>query len=127
YFKNYRLLEKLMKYNGLVNQVEGEFNNHQIRGNLLLVEINKIIDPEIHHLLSKYRLIELDTMTQNTKENYFSMNTASLENKRTEISEMLNMSVVQQRNLRFNNTRLLRTKALASELINDLQKEYNIE
>ncbi len=36
YFKNYQLLEKLMKYDGLINEIEGEFINHQTRGNMLL-------------------------------------------------------------------------------------------
>ena len=40
---------------------------------------------------------------------------------------MLNMIVVQQRNLKFNDARLQRTKELAIELISDLKKEYQIE
>ena len=127
YFKNYQLLEKLMKYNGLVNEIEGEYDNHRTRGNMLLSQINEIIDPGIHHDLSKYMLLELDTMSEQTIENFFSIKTEPLENKRKEISEMLNMTVVQQRNLRFTNTRLMRTKELASELITDLKKEYKIE
>ncbi len=127
YFKNYLLLEKLMKYNGLVNEIEGEFNNHRTRGNMLLNQINEIIDPNIHHELSKHMLLELDTMSNQTIENLFSIKTESLENKRKEIRELLNMTIVQQRNLRFNNDRLLHTKELASELIGDLQKEYGVE
>src|SRR6187431_2250296 len=34
YFKNQQLLEKLMKYEALVNEIEGEFSNHQTRGNM---------------------------------------------------------------------------------------------
>ncbi|MDQ3142706.1 MAG: hypothetical protein M3Q56_10725 [Bacteroidota bacterium] len=56
YYKNYKLLEKLMKYDGLVNEIEGEFKNHQTRGNLLINHINKIIEPGIHHDLSTYML-----------------------------------------------------------------------
>ena len=126
YFKNYQLLEKLMKYDGLVNEIEGEFNNHRTRGNMLLSQINEIIDPGIHHDLSKYMLLALDTMSKQTMEIFFSIKTEPLENKRKEISEMLNMTVVQQRNLRFNNARLLRTKELANELIRYLKKEYKI-
>jgi hypothetical protein len=62
-----------------------------------------------------------------SKEGYFGVETASLENKRVEIRELLNMAIVQQRNLRFNETRLLRAKDLATELIADLKKEYHIE
>lgn len=40
---------------------------------------------------------------------------------------MLNMIVVQQRNLKFNDARLLLTKELAFELISDLKNEYQIE
>ena len=127
YFKNYQLLEKLMKYDGLVNEIEGEFSNHRTRGNLLLSQINEIINPELHHDLSKHMLIDLDTMSKQTMESYFSTKTETLENKRKEISAMLNMIIVQQRNLRFNNVRLLKTKALALEVINDLKKEYKIE
>lgn len=128
YFKNYRLLEKLMKYNALVNEIEGEFNNHQTRGNMLLKQINEIIDPAYHHDLSKYRLLLLDTMSRDTRENFFSFKTESLENKRKEIKEMLNMTIVQQRNLRYGiDTRYVRAEVLAIELINDLKKEYHLD
>jgi hypothetical protein len=127
YFKNYQLLEKLMKYDGLVNEIEGEFSNHQIRGNMLLTLIDQIIDPGFHHDLSKYRLFEIDTMSKATMEKYFSAKIEPLENKRNEIRGLLNIVVVQQRNIRFNNDRLLHTKKLANELISDLKKEYKID
>ena len=127
YFKNYQLLEKLMEYEALVNGIEGEFNNHQTRGNMLLTMINEIIDPGLHHDLSKHQLLSLDTMSGETHENYFNIKTASLENQRKEIRELLNMTVVQQRNLRFNETRLQRATVLANELINDLKKEYHLK
>jgi hypothetical protein len=127
YFKNYQLLEKLMKYDASVNEMEGEFKNHQTRGNMLLKLINEIIDPVIHYELSKYMILSLDTMSNETKENFFSTKVESLENKRSEIKEMLNMIIVQQRNLRFNDARLQRTKELANELIGDLKKEYHLE
>ena len=116
-----------MKYDGLVNEIKGEFNNHQARGNLLLNHVNKIIEPEIHHNLSMYTILALDTMSQETKDKFFSAKIEPMENKRSEIKEMLNMVIVQQRNLRFNDARYLRAKELANELIIDLQKEYNIK
>ena len=127
YFKNYKLLEKLMKYDGLVNEIEGEFKNHQTRGNMLLNQIDKIIEPEIHHDLSMYTLLALDTMSKETKDNFFSAKIESMENERSEIREMLNMVIVQQRNIRFNDDRLQRTKELANELISDLEQEYDIK
>ena len=127
YFKNYKLLEKLMKYNVLVNDIQSESDNNQIRGNMLLNQINDIIDPVIHHDLSRYMLLDLDTMSGATKENFFSAKVEPLENKRNQIKEMLNMIIVQQRNLRFNNASLQQTKELANELIIDLKKEYHIE
>ena len=128
YFKNYQLLEKLMKYDAQVNEIEGEFSNHQTRGNMLLKLINEIIDPTYHHDLSKYRLLSLDTMSRDTREYYFSVKIESLETKRDKIREMLNMIVVQQRNLRFNvDTRLQPVKEHANELISDLKKEYHLK
>jgi len=127
YFKNYQLLEKLMKYEGLVNGIEGEFDNHQTRGNMLLNMINQIIDPEFHHDLSKYRLLELDTMSKATMENYFAAKIEPLETKRNEIKALLNMVVVQQRNIKYNATRLLLAKNLANELIRNLKEEFHIE
>ena len=128
YFRNYQLLEKLMNYDALVNETQAEFSNHQTRGNILLTLINEIIEPGLHHDLSKYFLISLDTMSKKTMENCFFINTASLENKRKEISEMLNMIVVQQRNLRFGNDGpLLRAEELAIKLMSDLKKEYNLK
>jgi hypothetical protein len=127
YFKNYKLLERLMKYDGLVNEIEGEFSNHQTRGNMLLNQINKIIEPGIHHDLSVYRLLDLDTMSKETKANFLDAKIESMENKREEIKEMLNMAVVQQRNLQFNSGRLQQAKELANELISDLKKEYHIK
>jgi hypothetical protein len=128
YFKNYKLLEKLMKYDAQVNEIEGEFNNHQTRGNMLLKLINEIMDPAYHHDLSKYRLMSLDTMSRATREYYFNVKIEPLETKRDKIREMLNMIVVQQRNLRFNiDTRLEPAKELANELINELKKEYHLK
>jgi len=127
YFKDYQLLEKLMKYDALVNEIEGEFNNHQTRGNMLLNPINKIIEPGYHHNISKYLLLSLDTMSKETRENCFAVKTEPLENKRGEIKEMLNMIVVQQRNIRFNEGRLQRAEELAIVLISDLQKEYHLK
>jgi hypothetical protein len=127
YFRNFQLLEKLMKYEALVNEIEGEFSNHQTRGNMLLKLINEIIDPTLHYNLSKHQLLSLDTMSRQTREDFFTAKTASLENKRTEIRELLNMTVVQQRNLRYNDNRLQRAKLLAIELINDLKKEYHLK
>jgi len=128
YFKNYLLLDKLMKYDARINEIEGEYSNHQVRGNMLLTLINEIIDPIYHHDLSTYRLLSLDTMSKETKENYFAAKIDPLETKRGKIQEMLNMSIVQQRNLRFNvDTRLLPAKEQATELINDLKKEYHLE
>jgi hypothetical protein len=127
YFKNYQLLEKLMKYDGLVNEIEGEFRNHQTRGNMLLNEIDEIIDPQIHHDLSTYMLATQDTMSQKTRESFFAADVKSLENKREVIVKMLNMIVVQQRNLRFNNNRLQRATGLANEVVNELEKEYHLK
>ena len=127
YFRNFQLLGKLMKYVALVNEIEGEFSNHQTRGNMLLKLINEIIDPQLHHDLSKHQLLSLDTMSRETREGYFTVETATLENKRIEIRELLNMAVVQQRNLRYNETRLLRAKVLANELINNLKNEYHLK
>jgi hypothetical protein len=128
YFKNYQLLEKLMKYDALVKEIEGEFNNHQTRGNMLLQLINEIMDPAVHHDLSKYRLMQLDTMSQTTINNYFFATLEPLENKRDAIKEMLNMVIVQQRNLRYNiDTRLFPAKQLADELISELKKEYHLK
>jgi hypothetical protein len=74
-----------------------------------------------------YTLLALDTMSKETKENFFSAKVGPIENKSIELREMLNMVIVQQRNISFNDDRLQRTKKLANELINDLEKEYNIE
>ncbi len=128
YFKNPHLLGKIMQYEALINQTEGEFNNHQTRGNMLLKLINEIIDPAYHHELSKYRLMSLDTMSDNTKEQYFSAKVEIPEFKKETIREMLNMAIVQQRNLRFNiDIRLIPAMELANELISDLKKEYRLE
>ncbi|MDZ4809183.1 MAG: hypothetical protein SGI96_13085 [Bacteroidota bacterium] len=50
-----------------------------------------------------------------------------MENKRDTITKMLNIVVVQQRNLRFNDGRLQQAWELANELINELKREYHIE
>jgi len=127
YFKNYQLLGKLMKYDIMVNDIRSESEAVQARGNMLLNHINEILDPGMHYELSKNMLIALDTMSIQTRENYFSINVPSLETKRDEIRKLLNMTVVQQRNLRLNNIRLQRTKELAIELISDFKKEFHIE
>jgi hypothetical protein len=128
YFKNYGLLDKMIKYDALVNEVKAEFSNHQVRGNMLLSLINKILEPEYHHDVSRYVLAALDTMSDETKKNYFAVKTETLENKRETIRKMLNMIVVQQRNLRLNADRILpRAKELSNELKDDLKKEYHLK
>jgi hypothetical protein len=55
-------------------------------------------------------------------------NIESLENKRADIKELLNMVVVQQRNFQRNiDVTLKRAEELAIELISDLKEEYHIE
>lgn len=128
YFKNYQLLEKLTKYEAIIKDVESEAYNHKERGNLLLKLINVIIEPAYHHELSKHYLISLDTMSRQTMEDLYAHSTESLENKRSEIREMLNMIIVQQRNLRRDiDVTWTQAEALAIELINDLKKEYHIQ
>jgi hypothetical protein len=128
YFKNYQLLEKLTKYEAIIKDIESEAYNHKERGNLLLKQINLIIEPAYHHELSKHYLISLDTMSMKTKEELYTYNTGSLENKRNEVREMLNMIIVQQRNLRRDiDVTWKLAEELAIELINELKKEYHIK
>ena len=118
----------MLEYDGVVNDVNSESNANSIRGNMLLPLINSIIEPALHYELSKHFLITLDTMTNKTREIFFSYNIGSLENKREKIKELLNMVVVQQRNFQFQiNTRWRDAHALATELINDLKKEYHLK
>ncbi len=128
YFKNGQLLKKLLEYDGLVNDIKSESNANTTRGNMLLPLINSIIEPALHHELSKHFLISLDTMSNKTREFFFSYNTGSLENKREKVKELLNMVVVQQRNFQFQiNTRWQQAQALATELISDLKNEYHLK
>lgn len=128
YFKNGQLLKKMLEYDGLVNDINSESSANTTRGNMLLPLINSIMEPALHHELSKHFLITLDTMSTETRKNFFSYKTGSLENKREKIRELLNMVVVQQRNLQFQiNTRWQNAQSLATELINDLKKEYHLK
>ena len=74
YFKNQQLLEKLMKYDGIINEIEMEAYNHQVRGNLLVNHINQILEPAYHQKLSKYFLFSYDTISKNTMESLYSEN-----------------------------------------------------
>ena len=128
YFKNQQLLEKLMKYDGIINKIEMEAYNHQVRGNLLVNHINQIIDPVYHQKLSRYFLYSYDTIPRETIENLYMANLESPENKRSEIQEMLNMVVVQQRNLRNEMERdWPQAEKMANELANDFKNEYHLE
>jgi hypothetical protein len=128
YFKNDRLLKKLLEYDAAINDINSEADQNKVRGNILLTYINSIIEPERHHELSKHLIASLDTMSVETKESFFSYKTTSLENKREKITEMLNMVVVQQRNFRNQiSNRLNPAQMLAIQLINDLKKEYHLE
>ena len=82
YFKNYKLLEKMMNYEGIAKQVDMESYNNTIRGNSMLNQINRIIDPINHHELSKYFLVALDTLSAKTMEQLTSHHSESLESKR---------------------------------------------
>ncbi len=128
YFKNHHLLEKLMKYDGIINDIEMEAYNHQVRGNLLVNHINQIIEPAYHRELSRYFLFSYDTITRETMENLYPANPESLENKRNEIRALLNMVVVQQRNLRNQiEGDWPQAEEMANELIIDFKKEYHLE
>ena len=127
YIKNHQLLQRLMKYNALIDAYEGEYENRMVRGNMMLTQINQVIDPQFHQDISGYRLLMLDTMSVTTNA-YISRNIPSLEPRRAPINEMLNMAAVQQRNLVFiNNSGLKPAKELAKELIGDLKKEYHLQ
>jgi len=128
YFKNYRLLEKMMNYEAIAKQIDMEAYNNTIRGNMLLNQINLIIDPEYHRQMSRYYLFSLDTMSVKTSKALLTVSLESLENKRKEIKEMLNMIIVQQRNLRLDiDSPWKQAEELAVELISDLKKEYHLE
>jgi hypothetical protein len=117
-----------MKYDALINDIEGEAYNNTIRGNQLLKQINIVIEPAYHHELSKHFLIDLDTMSKKTMEEIYAINTESLENRRSDIREMLNMIVVQQRNFRRDvDISWKQAEELGVELMNDLKKQYHIE
>ena len=126
YFKH-QLLEQLMKYDALINDIEREFFNHETRGNNLLYSINKILDPGFHQDVSKLFLWSLDTISKPALEGYLSRKTSSLESKRDAITELLNMIVVQQRNLRYGEAKLLQAKNLARELIVEFAEEYHLK
>ena len=128
YFKNHELLEKMMKYEAIVKEIEMEAYNNTIRGNLLLKHINIVIKPTHHHELSKYYLASFDTMSRTTIEHLHNFNSGSLKEKMAEISEMLNMIIVQQRNLQRNIDILWpQAKELAVQLISDLRKQYHLK
>ena len=126
YFKH-GLLEKLMKYDALINDIERESFNHETRGNNLINSINKVMDPQMHRDASKYIIYYLDTVSKSTINNYLSRVTPSLENKRYEVNELLNMIVVQQRNLRFGEEKLVKAENLAEELIMEFREMYHIK
>jgi hypothetical protein len=128
YFKNYQLLEKLMNYDAVAKRIDMEANNNTIRGNLMLKQINAVIDPIYHKELSEYFLVSLDTMSREMMDQICSRDVESLESKRADIKELLNMVVVQQRNFQRNvDVTLKQAEELAIELINDLKKEYHIK
>jgi hypothetical protein len=127
YFKDQQLLEKLMKYDALINNIEMEAYNRQVRGNLLVKQINQIIDPVYHQQLSRYYLASFDAISRETMESLYPAQPESLETKRSEIRELLNMIVVQQRNLRREiESDWPQAEKMASELIGELTKEYSI-
>ena len=126
YFKHH-LLEKLMKYDAVINDIEREFYNHETRGNMLINTINKIMDPALHHDVSKIFIWSLDTTSETRLKNLLSVKTPSLESKRNDILELLNMIVVQQRNLRFGKAKLSQAQNLAQELINEFSEEYHLK
>jgi hypothetical protein len=125
YFKH-ELLDKLMKYDALINDIEREAFNHETRGNNLINSINKVMDPQIHREVSKTFIYHLDTFSISTLNSFLSRTTPSLENRRYEITELLNMLVVQQRNLRFGAEKLVLAENLARELILEFRKKFQI-
>lgn len=128
YFKNDLLRDKLMKYEAVVNDINSEADNHKIRGNMLINAINEIMDPSYHQALSKYFLIDLDTMSVKTMESLYPSHLESLEIKRDEIRSMLNMVVVQQRNLRKDvEISWQQAEIMANELIGDLKLEFHLD
>ncbi len=128
YFQNYQLLKDLVEYDGILTRVRAEADAHGIRGNKMLETINEILEPQMNYQLSKYYIYDLDTMSQATKDNFFSMSNPSLENKRTQVTQLLNMAIVQQRNLRNNNAGTHKlAETLALKLIEELKEEYHLK
>jgi hypothetical protein len=126
YFKH-ELLEKLMMYDAVLNTLERAFYNHETRGNNLLNSINKIVDPQMHEDASQYFIYTFDTISTNTLNKFFTRETVALEINRSEVTELLNMIVVQKRNLRFEEGRLNQAKNLAIELIKEFTEEYHLK
>ena len=126
YFKH-RLLEKLMRYDAVINDAQAEFSNHGTRGNNLLYSINRVLDPVYHQQVSTMYIWSIDTLSGRTLQEYLSVKSSSLETKRGEVAEMLNMIIVQQRNLRFGEERLIKAENLAQELIREFKTEYHLK
>jgi len=126
YFKH-DLLEDLMKYDALINDIERESFNHETRGNEMVSSINRVIDPQMHKDVSRIFIFGLDTVSQSTINELLSRSTPSLENKRADVNELLNMIVVQQRNLRFGGEKLVQAEQLAASLINEFREVYHLK
>lgn len=128
YFKNNLLLEKLMKYDAAINEIQAEFNNHQIRANMLLSISSEIIDPIYHQQLSKYMIWQIDTLKKDKLYGLISVDNLFVDLQSDKTKAFLNLCVVQQRNIRLNVDRRWRmAKEQAVELINVLKKEYHFE
>jgi hypothetical protein len=116
-----------MEYDAVINDIEREFFNHETRGNLLLGSINKILDPSFHQAVSRLFIYNLDTLSKASTQSYLATPLHSLEGKRNEITELLNMAVVQQRNLLFGSGRLKKANDLARELIKEFTQAYDLD
>ena len=128
YFKNYSLVEKITAYDIRQRVFEIEYEQHRHRANICQEFINKIIEPQFHEQVSKILIYDLDTLSSRTINSLAENRSTSLLEKKEEIKELLNMCIVQKRNLKIALQRHFpEMKAKAKDLIEYLKKEYHLK
>jgi hypothetical protein len=127
YFKSYQLQEMISNYNIEIESFIQTFILENPSSDKARDLTNKILDVETNYEYSKINLATQDQYPRSYIDSLINHRVVSLENKQELINELVNMAVYRRRNYLSIKNHIPEIKTMATDLINELKKEYHLQ
>ena len=127
YFKSYRLQEMISNYNREIESFIQVFILENPSSDKARDLTNKILDVETYYEYSKIGLMALSEYADTYIDSMINHRVVSFADKQELIDELVNMAVYRRRSYLPIKEHMPELKLLATELINELKKEYHLK